>query len=287
MKVANAVDSLLEEELSDFIRDLDPNGRYFLPLKGPKCIVDPKHLSSCGPYQSTDPVNQPLYRGYLVQYGGPTLAKTVDQTPPTLQIAFKWLEHLVKGLTLLHHNRVVHMDIKSANVVIHNGLPKLIDFGLSNFINHTSTYDVTGYYELYPAFYTVMNVGVDTDLEQVYYDHEHLAQQYDKYYVKGGPNDYIAKLYSMRHKKVGQYFETVVKPNLTKVDVFMLFSMFYYEILERFRDKLMAENETLYKHLDLLTKRCRDIHYQDQYNIDDVNEYLRLLSMQMTIPRTT
>ena len=56
------------------------------------------------------------------------------------------LDNVLEGLELLHNNHVYHMDIKLANMVDHDGIFKLIDFGISvaytienDFINFIGT----------------------------------------------------------------------------------------------------------------------------------------------------
>ncbi|KAH0787578.1 serine/threonine protein kinase [Histomonas meleagridis] len=42
--------------------------------------------------------------------------------------------HISKGLKYLHDNNIIHRDLKPSNIVIGNdGLPKIIDFGISSF----------------------------------------------------------------------------------------------------------------------------------------------------------
>ncbi|KAF0550256.1 kinase-like protein [Gigaspora margarita] len=42
------------------------------------------------------------------------------------------------GLLFLHDNRIVHRDLHSKNILIHQKQPKIADFGLSKQINETS-----------------------------------------------------------------------------------------------------------------------------------------------------
>ena len=42
------------------------------------------------------------------------------------------MEPLFLGLKAMNDNKIVHNDIKYNNIVLHNGVFKYIDFGLSN-----------------------------------------------------------------------------------------------------------------------------------------------------------
>lgn len=48
----------------------------------------------------------------------------------------KYIEHVLTGLEYLHHQGVVHRDIKAANLLLNGvGVCKLSDFGLSISLN--------------------------------------------------------------------------------------------------------------------------------------------------------
>ena len=49
-----------------------------------------------------------------------------------MYILLKKMEPLFKGLKLLYDNKIIHLDIKINNIVIHEGQFKYIDFGLSS-----------------------------------------------------------------------------------------------------------------------------------------------------------
>lgn len=50
------------------------------------------------------------------------------------KITKQWITSIVKGIVHLHLRRILHGDIKAANILIFDGLAKLNDFGLSSLI---------------------------------------------------------------------------------------------------------------------------------------------------------
>ena len=65
--------------------------------------------------------------------------KTIDKH---MYILFKKMEPLFFGLKVLHQKKIVHLDIKIQNIVIHEGVFKYIDFGLASKLsddNHFKT----------------------------------------------------------------------------------------------------------------------------------------------------
>ncbi|KAF0521653.1 kinase-like protein [Gigaspora margarita] len=47
-------------------------------------------------------------------------------------------KEIAHGLLFLHENNIIHRDLHSKNILIHEGKPKITDFGLSKQINETS-----------------------------------------------------------------------------------------------------------------------------------------------------
>lgn len=56
--------------------------------------------------------------------------KYIENPDQILQQAISYLNCIISGLTALHREKVVHRDIKPDNIIIINGQPVLIDFGL-------------------------------------------------------------------------------------------------------------------------------------------------------------
>ncbi|KAF0395909.1 kinase-like protein [Gigaspora margarita] len=47
-------------------------------------------------------------------------------------------KEIIRGLLFLHENNIIHRDLHSKNILIHQGQPKITDFGLSKHINASS-----------------------------------------------------------------------------------------------------------------------------------------------------
>lgn len=51
--------------------------------------------------------------------------------------ANKLFYEICKSVKLLHHENIAHLDIKPANILIHNGVPKIIDFEFAEDLTKT------------------------------------------------------------------------------------------------------------------------------------------------------
>lgn len=70
---------------------------------------------------------------------GPTLDEHVKQHGPLPEE--QWLtfaDGLLRGLADIHRQGIVHRDIKPSNVILEEGTPKIIDFGISEALEATS-----------------------------------------------------------------------------------------------------------------------------------------------------
>ena len=56
-------------------------------------------------------------------------------------VIIKYTENIVSGLVYLHLNKVIHRDLRAANVLLtgHDDVAKLADFGISKELNTLST----------------------------------------------------------------------------------------------------------------------------------------------------
>lgn len=254
MKVMKVNNKSLEEEISAILRILDPNYEYTIPLSGDKCIIEhDDRLKYCSSYDIDHGMD---YRGYFIKPGGVTLDDYLEyEIIDAISIVFI-IKHLCYGLNMLHNNGIAHLDIKANNILVDNGVPKFIDFGMSNFKDNYT--DDLLYFKYYPLFHCALSsikyYGDDNNiaLNKLYKKFEHLAKFfYKNEYVKGDINkDIIYSLYSSA-KNNKTYFNDVILENYFKIDTFCLFDVIndylyndYSKILENHR-KTMKEISTL------------------------------------------
>lgn len=79
-------------------------------------------------------------RMYIVMscYNGKTLKDKIKCGPLNVNNALDIAIHIAKGLQAAHSKKIIHRDIKSANIIITNdGQVKIMDFGLAKIANET------------------------------------------------------------------------------------------------------------------------------------------------------
>ena len=70
----------------------------------------------------------------------PNLAKAVQKLNPVI---FKNIcKGILQAFIWLHSKKILHNDIKADNIVIHENMPKIIDFGKANMISSCLTYNI-------------------------------------------------------------------------------------------------------------------------------------------------
>ncbi len=129
-----------EIEMSNIIRKIDPQSKYFIPLSGDFCqldlsdeatrqgLLDCIEVTEFGSQLSTEKLD----KGYFSKWGGITLANIVegmDVIP--IETAWEWISYLIEGLTVLHANGIFHTDLNDYNITINpiDFKPRIIDFG--------------------------------------------------------------------------------------------------------------------------------------------------------------
>ena len=65
----------------------------------------------------------------------------VAKKPPANDIR-NLCKGIFDGFNFLHYKSILHNDIKADNIVIHNNVPKIIDFGKANIASHPLVYNV-------------------------------------------------------------------------------------------------------------------------------------------------
>jgi serine/threonine protein kinase len=229
MKVTNPheVDNFTEEEISTFVRMLDPLYMYFIPMEGYHCSLNLKNvnnltqLAQCPSYVNSPENKKKGFRGYFMKYGGTTLDNYLVKNTVGLKVIWDWIVEGVKGLSLLNTVGIVHDDIKSNNCVIHEGHLKIIDFGLAFLPKYDYVY--LNYYNIYPFWYSVYFTD---DLGLLYRDYESNARSSIPNYVRGSPNDTIGVIFPLVKANPQTYFDMVIKPNINKLDLYCFFNIF-------------------------------------------------------------
>jgi hypothetical protein len=274
MKVMDPSDSSLELKISDKVRSIDPYQKYFLPLTGESCkLSDIKQLETTRCQSYIDSVHKNAFRGYFIPYGGHTLDYYIIKPPfPTIITIWRWVIHLVYGLHHLHRAGLVHLDIKATNIVLHNQLPKLIDFGLARDIRKFTYRDMVGPYSLYPLFYNYLLVS---DREQLYNIYEDDIIAIDPNYVRDSENDPIYNfLEAYGEMPLSQFMKRVIIPNLEKVDIFMLFMMVQNNFINLLSSTFNRENKYLIDQLSFLTDACLQYNVNQQLDTHGVINFI-------------
>ena len=83
---------------------------------------------------------------------GVTLSELLRTNPPTVQQAVELTSELASALDVAHRAGIVHRDIKPANIMIEDGSPQLLDFGLAHFGNMSQQLTHAGDVVGTPAF---------------------------------------------------------------------------------------------------------------------------------------
>ena len=279
-----------EEEISNYVREIDPEYDYFIPLSNDKCVVDEEdeNLKECDIYMNDE--NKNSFRGIFAEYGGINMYEYVQNNKIqglNIGTVWKWMKHLANGIKLLHKHVIVHLNIKLDNIVLDNIYkPKLIDFGISHFAEDMKLNQIPGFYILYPLFYSSLSVD---NINTLYETYEQQAKYFIKNYSKKTNNDIIQKIYSLSRRKE-LYFDNAIKSNnyflfenypdgfdenagIFKVDVYMLSLSFRNWIINNIPVK--ESNQNVVNELTNIINDGVDINPYRQLNIDKL---IRLLS---------
>lgn len=226
-----------EINIGNAIRNSIPDwSQYYGLLTGHQCqfeITDTLK-SECAVFKKTTPDKHKLIRSYSSPYLGTSLF--YYKNPITGSWLWNSTVHLIKGLAELHKNRIYHLDISSANILIDNtGTCRLIDFGASIMdptpeIMEDRKY---GFFDKNPLFYNVYETqndfGLDFDydiysnnklLNTYYKNYNTRSKFFDPHYEKDTASDVIKNYINLGSQR--KYLENIVIPNLGKIDLYRL-----------------------------------------------------------------
>jgi len=127
-----------EKFISEIINRIDPNHEYFIALSEDQCTIDivkeKEEIDKCMNYRRSTVKNE--FIGFFIKYGGITLDKYLTLNKNNYYDTFKIMLHLLKGLSILHKNNIIHRDLKGNNIVIgSDNISRIIDFGLAKIID--------------------------------------------------------------------------------------------------------------------------------------------------------
>lgn len=60
-----------------------------------------------------------------------------------------FLKHIVSGFKVLYYQKIIHRDIKPPNILLHNGIAKISDFGFARVLET----DMNGYFYFHRFFF--------------------------------------------------------------------------------------------------------------------------------------
>jgi len=271
--------SLMEDEISRFLQKMDPSNSYYIPLSNEKCIVDDiknkKELYECNAYYNS--VNKSDFRGIFLKYGGPTFGTYLKNKNLDCLMVWRIVMHLLQGLNNLHSHKIIYMDVKEANIVVYDNVPRYIDFGLSKFIDALNYDDASELflYPLYPLFYSVINAKNIKELYEIYGEpiKSHMIKRGMKF-VKNGKTDYVKNYFDEYKKGKINYWNNIILKNIYKVDTYMLFNMFLRLDLANKCDVKTKEDYTLAEYLNNLIDYCIDPNVDTQYDMQKIYNFI-------------
>ena len=130
------------DNISPHLRSIDPHEEYFIykyhQCKFKKSPYINDIIASCKDANRNRVFKSPEDRDYHwalnFSKGGRDLHNIIESLPqdriqPYIAL-LKQLEHVIEGIHKLNKKGIYHLDIKPGNIVIHNNVLKIIDFGL-------------------------------------------------------------------------------------------------------------------------------------------------------------
>lgn len=269
MKVSTEETIDNEIQMSNVLRKIDPYSKYFIYILHNKVMLDVNVSEINSHFVKNNPDKK--FFGYYMKYGGMDLNDyySLYKHKITIKLVWKWLNTLLEAIDLLQTNKILHLDIKTNNIVIDsNDDIRLIDFGLSNVItddvevNRDMLIDES--YSIYPLFYNVLHCQ--------YKELLNMYQELD-------PNpSFIKKFIKECDEDEEVYVDTTLMPNLYKIDIYSIGYIFLVYFYKAMKIKFSKANEFLSYHLKCLTIRMTNINPSKQINIKQCMLYLNAVN---------
>jgi tRNA A-37 threonylcarbamoyl transferase component Bud32 len=144
-RVYRAYDPKLEREVALKLPALGDNDdanaqRLKMEAKAAACLTHPNIV----PIHETGQIDGQFYIvAQLVR--GQTLKDRLETQPPDFRQAVEWTKQLAEALAYAHEQRIVHRDVKPANIMINErGEALLMDFGLAKRLNEDAGMTLEG-----------------------------------------------------------------------------------------------------------------------------------------------
>jgi len=294
--------AIVQEEISRILSKIDKNGTRYIPLSGHKCEIDTKAIN----FENRDLlkecklsyVEDKDVRGYFIKYKGSRITTYLQNHPMNININFIWkmLIRLSNSIYLLHSNGIVDLNINKNDIIVSNDeRPKLANFYYAAFVNNIDYAEMikhsTGVSRKYvyhysdiakdwPLFLAVLSTDNIDELYERYNDVLKLTKKYEKNanykFVKDTNSDIVKKLFLEAKTSTKDYIEKIVKPNIYKVDTFMLFNTFKSLFTPKYLAQFLAENDDLTKKLLYLMYNSITPYVDKQYDINQVTRFMNI-----------
>lgn len=275
MKVSTEDSIKPERNIAKILHKIDPTSKYFIYIIPIKKVNLNVNIYKIGSHVVKYNPNSDYY-GYYMKYGGLTLKQYINENRNiiTVDLIWSWLCKLIEALHILYDHNILHLDIKCANIVVdQNREIRLIDFGLSNIltenVKHNKNILVDQFYSIYPLFYNVL-----------YSSYSELNLIYDCLFSKNTKKNLrkLIKKLTDEIDDVELYMDTILMPNIHKIDIYCLSYIFMFYIYMEMKMKFKSENEFLSYHLKCLSLKMLELDPDKQFNIKECLNYQNVVN---------
>lgn len=269
MKISTESSIKDEVEIAKILRKIDPDSKYFIYLLHNKVILDVNISDINSGFVYNNPNKK--YYGYYMKYGGISLDEYyhLHKNEISITLVWKWLNKLLESILLLQKYKILHLDIKTSNIVIdENDDIRLIDFGLSNIMTDDTETNlgllIEQQYSIYPPFFNVLHCNY---------------LQMKEMYEEINPSKLIIKKLRKSYKEDNEvYIDVSLMPNLHKMDIFSIGSIFMIYFYKRLKLQFNITNQFLTYHLNNLTTKMINPDPDKQIDIKYCMSYMNVIN---------